>query len=170
MSRDWHEQKDRPRIGVSLVDPDKDPMLPVEQRVNREKTAELHQRIREKGSRLMASLQAATGVALPTKEEVQAISAARAQGWAVCSGCVHFDYAAGQQGLLKAGGVEYLLTECGPTAVEQLGDWRKFGHCGALEGIRDALWPAWSCPHFERVSPSKFGRLVGSVWRRFRDI
>lgn len=166
-------QKAPPAFGLRVVDPDADPALPVEERIDLEKTKWAHEVVTDGGKKTPLIAQALQSqVVIPTELEAKAVEHLLNAGTGICGGCAHCDYAAGQEMLKK--GVAWNLFEVLGKKVGMLHPWRNYGYCSEhnlLVAVCDpALRETGPCPEYRERALHKFGRMIGGAWKRLRDI
>lgn len=163
---------------LNVVDNDKDPRLPVEDRIDRRRTQELRaeaQRlIVDKFGRAPAMQSSVeeqfSPIVTPSQDEIDEANAWRSDaGWRTCQECRQFDYAFGQEWLASGGAAFLQQAFGGKYESSWLGDWTKYGWCRYKDGVTPAIAVAVRCVEF-RPARGSFLRAVGGLIRRVRDI
>jgi len=179
MSRDLPEQKQQPLVSLRIVDQDKDPALPVEERIDVEKTRWAHEVVTKGGKELpllVTSTQQQMALIVPTPLEIAAVEQIMRSGLGLCGACVHCDYAGGQEKLIH--GAAWEAYERMRGQVENLPPWRNLGFCDAkgcyvavnsLATFDDGTGQA-PCVDFRERLVRKFLRSVGGLIKRVSDI
>lgn len=170
MSRDdLPRPKAEPLVTIRLVDPDVAPTAaPIEERMDLERTRELHQEIRRSGQVpgvVQSAAEAFGSLHLPTKDEVQRLIDHQREDCRLCGTCARFDHEAGQEGL-RAGGAQAIMDALGASAA-CLGAWERYGLCTDRERSLVAF-DSPPCPNWKQRRV--FGRILGGVWRRFTGL
>lgn len=175
MSRDLPEQKPQPLVSLRVVDQDKDPELPVAERIDREKTAWAHDVVTKGGKELpllVQTAQAQMRVIVPTPLELAAVEKITNSGLGMCGACVRCDYAAGQE-MLKKGSAWAAYEEMG-RKVDMLPPWQNLGFCsehGCFVNVTSpAVYGAGPCAEFKERLAKRFLRSVGGLIKRIGDI
>ncbi len=169
------EQKRGPLVSLRIVDQDKDPALPVAERIDREKTAWAHQVVTKGGKelpRLVTSTRDQLALVVPTPLEIGAIQQIMNSGLQLCGACAHCDYAAGQEKLIR--GAAWEAYERMRGRVENLPPWQNLGFCDA-KGLFVAvnllaLYDELPCDDFRERNRRGFLRAVGGLIKRIGDL
>jgi len=174
---DLPEQKKQPLVSLRVVDQDADPSLPVEERIDREKTAWAHQVVTKGGKELPLLVRAAQEqmkLIVPQPLEVAAIEQIVNSGLGMCGACAHCDYAQGQELLRDKKSGAWAAYEAMGRKIDLLPPWQNLGICGAHECFVNVTSPAvlsgGPCAEFRERLAKSFGRMLGGVWKRIRDI
>jgi hypothetical protein len=176
VARELPEQEKVPLVSVRVVDQDVDPALPVEERIDRERTKKLHEAITHGGKKmplLVRTAQEQMRVVVPSPLELAAIDKIVNSGLGMCGACAHCDHAAGQELLRKKGGAWGAYEAMG-RKIDLLPPWQNLGFCSEHECFVNVTSPAvlgsGPCPEFRERLAHKFGRMVGGAWKRLRDV
>jgi hypothetical protein len=174
MSRDLPEQKPPPPVALRIVDMDKDPSLPIEERIDREKTAWAHNVITDGGKKvplLIRSAQEQMKLVIPTPLEAAEIEKLISSDARMCGACARCDYPGGQEQLRKGGA--WAAYEQMGRKIDLLPPWQNLGLCEAHGFFINVTSPAvlgdGPCPEY-RSRAGKFLRSLGGVIKRIKDI
>jgi hypothetical protein len=179
VSRDLPEQKQQPLVSLRIVDQDKDPDLPVAERIDIEKTRWAHEVVTKGGKELpliVTAAQQQMALVVPTPLEIAAVEEIMRSGLGLCGACTHCDYAGGQERLIR--GAAWEAYERMRGRVENLPPWRNLGFCDAkgcyvavnsLATFDDGKGSA-PCADFRERLAKRFLRAVGGLIKRVGDI
>jgi hypothetical protein len=164
---------------LNVVDGDKDPRLPLEERLDLKRTRELRAEVQHhivdkfgRAPRMQQSVhdQFQPQIVMPSKAEIDEANAWKSEnGFRTCQECREFDYQLGQE-YLANGGAEYLQRAFGGKYESSwLGDWTKYGWCRVKDSITPCITVAARCEHY-REAHGSFLRSVGGLIRRVRGL
>jgi hypothetical protein len=169
-----HRQNEPAPFILNLVDPRKDPNLPLEERIDRDATMDMRRALVDKFGKQLPTMaqsvheQFRPEIVAPSAEEV-----AEAESWKsmrTCQACRRFEYERGQE-WLQNGGVEFLQRAFGGKAESSwLGDWRKYGWCDFRMGVVPCIAVAERCPEFAERNVRGFLRALGRHIKRIGDL
>jgi hypothetical protein len=172
---DLPEQKKLPLVSLRIVDQDMDPSLPVEERIDREKTRWAHEVVTDGGRKvplLVQAAQAQMSVIVPTPLEAAAVEKILNSGMSICGACARCDYAAGQE-LLKRGAAWHAY-EAMQRLIDTLPPWQNLGFCseqGCFVNVTSpALYEGAACPEFLERTTKRFLRSLGGVIKRIGEL
>jgi hypothetical protein len=160
---------------LNVVREDVDPRLPLEDRIDKEKTLEVRRYVVDHLGRLPAMARSVHeqfgGIVEPSPEDVAEADAWRCDaGWRTCQECARFDYQHAQE-YLSHGGVEYLQRVFGGKAESSwLGDWLKYGWCDAKGALTASYCNATACRDYAERRRGAFLRAVGRLIKRVGDL
>lgn len=179
MTKGLPEQKPQPLVSVRVVDQDKDPSLPVEERIDLEKTRWAHEVMTKGGKELpliVTSAQQQMGLVVPTPLEIAAIQQIMNSGMQLCGACERCDYAEGQERLIR--GAAWEAYEKMRGRVENLPPWQNLGFCSEhgcyvavnTLAVLDVGRGPEPCAEFRERLVKKFLRAVGGLIKRVGDL
>jgi len=176
VSQDLPEQKAPPLVSLRVVDQDKDPALPVEERIDLEKTKWAHQVVTDGGKKLPLIVRAAQEqmrLIVPQPLELAAVEKIVNSGLGMCGACVRCDYAAGQEMLRKRGGAWAAYEEMG-RKVDMLPPWQNLGFCEVhscfVSVTSPAVYEKGPCVEFRERTTKRFIRSLGGIIKRIGDL
>lgn len=176
MSRDLPEQKPPKPVSLRIVDMDKDPDLPVEERIDIEKTRWAHQVVTDGGRRvplLIRTAQEQMALVVPTPLEAAKIEKLINSDARMCGACGNCDYAMGQELLKRKDSGAWVAYEAMGRKIDMLPPWQNLGLCkehGCFVNVTSpAVMNEGPCPEY-RSRAGKFLRSLGGVIKRIRDI